>query len=428
MRIALASRQLATDPHSGIVRATLDLARGLHELGHRVHVLSWAVHDSMGLPDGVAVHETGAGLRLERAAAVHATLARLWVTGELDVASVPLFGSEGAIAVHDPRFPTVVSCMSPATAFADVNPTWAASADGVESVALERDCVQAARHLHGLTQAALDRALQDYGGTPLTARVVPRGLRDRSGGVVGARGGGGGRVELLFVGRLERRKGVDVLLDAVGVLVGEGLDVALTLVGPDSAATETGSTYREAFLSEASAEVAARVQFAGPVSDARLHELLAGADVVVQPSRYESHGIVLVEAMMFGRPIVTTTGGGIPEVVERDGNALLAEPGDVASLVAALRTVVGSAELRGRLGARSRALFLERFELGSVARAMADVFAEAVEVHAARPPAPSPAGMLTVTLDERAALAEHEAAGWRARAQARRFARLRRRS
>ena len=78
------------------------------------------------------------------------------------------------------------------------------------------------------------------------------------------------------------------------------------------------------------------------------------------------------------------------------------------------------------MGARSRALYLEHFELGAVFRAMADLFMEAVDVHAARPPEPSAAGMLAVVLEERAAEAEHERGEWARRAQSRRFAGLRR--
>ena len=72
---------------------------------------------------------------------------------------------------------------------------------------------------------------------------------------MGGTSGGSGRVELLFVGRLERREAVDVLLDAMRVLVAAGHDVALTLVGPDSAATETDLTYRASFLADAPPEV-----------------------------------------------------------------------------------------------------------------------------------------------------------------------------
>jgi hypothetical protein len=103
---------------------------------------------------------------------------------------------------------------------------------------------------------------------------------------------------------------------------------------------------------------------------------------------------------MYGKPIVTTAGGGIPAVVERGGNALLAEPGDAASLTRALRAVVGSEELRRRLGARSRALYLERSQIAVVAEAMSELLAEAVRAHAAHPPEPSVAGWLAAAVPQ----------------------------
>ncbi|HEY8770751.1 MAG TPA: glycosyltransferase family 4 protein, partial [Thermoleophilaceae bacterium] len=186
---------------------------------------------------------------------------------------------------------------------------------------------------------------------------------------------------------------MDVLPEAVSALIEEGHDVTLDLAGPDTPHTESDRTYREAFEAGAPAAVAERVSFAGPVADERLHELYAAADVVCQPSRYESHGIVLVEAMMFGKAIVTSLAGGIPEVVEDGGNALLAEPGDGASLANALRIAVESEELRRRLAARSRELFLERFEIGVVARAMSRLLEDAIRPHEARPADPSPTAL-----------------------------------
>jgi glycogen(starch) synthase len=399
VRIALVSRQLAYDGNSGIVRATRDLARALHEAGHAVHVLAQDVEHPLDLPADIVVHDTAGGTPVERAVAVHETLARLHAAGELDVASAPLWGCEAALAVHDPAFPTVVSCMTTTTTMAAINPHWGATEEARDLIRLEAAYLRGARHLHGLTRAALDQALADYGGAPLTSAVLPRGLRDRA-PVQGRAAAREGPVRLLFVGRLERRKGVDRLLEAVRVLIAEGHDVQLTLVGPDMHAMEGRAPYRET--------AGERVTFTGQLPDGTLHELLAAADVVCQPSRYESHGIVLVEAMMFGKAIVTTSAGGIPEVVERDGNALLAEPDDTRSLVHALRAVVTSGPLRERLARRSRALYVEQFEVGVVAAAMAELFEAAIRAHAAAPPASPPATLLDALFAERAA--------WRRRA------------
>src|SRR5204862_4947730 len=143
---------------------------------------------------------------------------------------------------------------------------------------------------------------------------------------------------------------------------GEEMRFSLVLVGPDSEDTDTGEPYRLRFEREPGRDraLAGRVHFAGAVTDEELHRLYGRADVVCAPSRFESHGVVLVEAMMHGRPIVTSDAGGVPEVVEEGGNALLAQPGDPDSLAECLRRVVGDPELRRRLGGRSRALFEER--------------------------------------------------------------------
>jgi glycosyltransferase involved in cell wall biosynthesis len=407
VRIALVSRQLGADRHSGIVRGTVDMARGLADAGHEVHAIAEAGTGELDLPDAVRVHRAPGGPALARAAAVHATLAHLHARGELDVALVPLWGGEGLLATRDPRFPTVVTCMTTARTLAEIDPEWGARADALKALRLERACMQAARHVHGLTEPSLCKALADYGAAPLTRGVVPRGLRDRAAAPApGPRDGAatpaavraGAPVEVLFVGRREPRKGVDVLLAAVSALLGDGLDIALTVVGRQMRAREPRPAAGDS-----------RIRFLGPVSEARLSELYAAADVVCQPARYESQGIVLVEAMMFGKPIVTTSAGGIPAVVEDGGNALLAEPGDAASLARSLRSVVESAPLRRRMAARSRELFLERFEIGSVTGAMVCLLEEAVAAHAETAPERSEA-ILVTALEERAVAAERELA------------------
>jgi glycosyltransferase involved in cell wall biosynthesis len=386
VRIALVSRAVATLPHSGLSRATGELAAGLAALGHDVHLLA-ELPETLATPAGVRLHDVSGGRPLAWAAAAHAELARI---DALDVVSVPLWGSEGIFATRDPRWPTVVSCMTSATTLAELEPGWTDAPGHREAIRLERLALAGARHLHGLTRAVLEKTIADYGVTPLTAGVVGRGLRDRAAGVAPP-GEHGGPVELLFVGRIEPRKGADVLLDAVRALLAEGVDLRLTIVAPGAAADGDE-----------------RIRVEGPVSEARLHELYTGADIVCQPARYESHGVVLVEGMMYARPLVTTTAGGIPEVVEAGGNALLARPGDVRSLAAALRTLAGSAALRRRMGARSRALYGARFESIAVARAMAALLADAIAAHAAVPPDAGAGVALARELARALEAAEHE--------------------
>jgi glycosyltransferase involved in cell wall biosynthesis len=98
------------------------------------------------------------------------------------------------------------------------------------------------------------------------------------------------------------------------------------------------------------------------VTTQRIVELYAEAELAAVPSLYEGFSLPAVEAMACGVPIVSTTGGALPEVVGRDGDtALLVPPGDASALATAVLRALGDPALRARLGAAGRDRILERF-------------------------------------------------------------------
>jgi glycogen synthase len=400
--MCLVSRALSPAAHSGVARATRELASGLAGRGHSVHVITRSVDAAADTGGGPTVHAIAAPApaaeveapvldHLAHAAAVHRAVAVVHEREGVDVVVAPLWGCEGAVCMLDDRFPTVVSCMTSMTTIHELRGDGDPTEEVAQLIALERATMTRARYAHGLTRAALAKTLADYGAEPRETEVVGRGLADRAGPDRPTPGRAGAPPAVLFVGRLERRKGVPVLLDAARRLAAEGVAFSLVLAGPDSDDTETGEPYRAAFERDAVRDpsLAARVTFTGAVSDAELDDLYRRADLVCVPSRYESHGIVLVEAMMFGKPIVACATGGVPEVVEESGNALLAEPGDAGSLAGELRRLVEDAELRRRFGSRSRALYEERFDPAAVSSAMERFLRRVGAVHARAPAAPA---------------------------------------
>ena len=151
---------------------------------------------------------------------------------------------------------------------------------------------------------------------------------------------------LLFLGRLETEKGVFVLVEALArltllypqlraVLAGEG-----DLAGVHKAALDAG--------------VAGRIELPGWVDGDAKARLLARAGIFVLPSRFEGLPMALLEAQAAGLPVVATRVGGIPQVVTDDDNGRLAEPDDVASLVAALGPLLDDPTRASRMGARGR--------------------------------------------------------------------------
>jgi len=95
--------------------------------------------------------------------------------------------------------------------------------------------------------------------------------------------------------------------------------------------------------------------------------LLAAADVFCMPSLWEGLPLAVLEAMFAGKPIIASGVSGIPEAITSGTHGLLTPPGDIGALADALRSVLGSAELRARLGAAARARAKAEFAIGVMA-------------------------------------------------------------
>ncbi len=152
-----------------------------------------------------------------------------------------------------------------------------------------------------------------------------------------------GTANLLFVGRLEPRKGLLPLLKAYRILRKGGCDCRLLLVG-------SGPQEREARRYVMTRRLMG-VEFLGRVSDAEKVQLFRTADVFVSPATgRESFGIVLLEAMAAGTPIVCSDIHGYKGVVKRGEQALLVPPGDSKALADAIGRLLADPGARARMG------------------------------------------------------------------------------
>jgi phosphatidylinositol alpha-mannosyltransferase len=151
--------------------------------------------------------------------------------------------------------------------------------------------------------------------------------------------------KLLFVGRLEPRKGFPIAVQAFGRIAREYPDLRLIVVGdgPDRhAALELAPDLRD------------RVHMMGRVSDAALPTFHQASDLFISPATgQESFGIVLVEAMAAGLPIVASDIPGYREVARDGVEALLVAPADPAALAEGVRTLLDRPALAQALGARA---------------------------------------------------------------------------
>jgi glycosyltransferase involved in cell wall biosynthesis len=172
-------------------------------------------------------------------------------------------------------------------------------------------------------------------------------------------------------------KGLLPLVEAVAKLRTERPEAHLVVVGRLRADSPAAAAIERLQLSGA-------VTFEAAVSNDRMVELYAEASVAVVPSLYEGFSLPAVEAMACGVPLVTTTGGALPEVVGEDGvTGMLVPPGDPGALAQAINTIMAEPELAARLSVAGRRRVLERFTWQACAAATADSYRWAIEHHRA---------------------------------------------
>jgi phosphatidylinositol alpha-mannosyltransferase len=147
---------------------------------------------------------------------------------------------------------------------------------------------------------------------------------------------------ILFVGRMEPRKGLIHLLRAFRKLQRDGVRARLLLVG-------TGPGEREARRYVLTRQLD-DVEFLGRVSEAQKAQLFKTADIYVSPATgRESFGIVLLEAMSAGAPIICSDIHGYRGVVRRERDGILVEPGNADALAASIRRLIDDPALRAQL-------------------------------------------------------------------------------
>jgi glycosyltransferase involved in cell wall biosynthesis len=190
---------------------------------------------------------------------------------------------------------------------------------------------------------------------------------------------------VLFVGRLTPHKGVDRLVEAVP----EGAQLRVVgSAGHDPAPPESG--YPELLRRLATRR---RVEFLGAVPDSDLPALYRGARVLALPSVHvtcygqrvavsELLGLVAIEAMASGTPVVASRLGGLPEVVEHGVTGFLVEPGNVDELRVRLAEVLGDRRLAEQLGRNARERVVETFTWEACAERCLAAYSELVETGA----------------------------------------------
>jgi glycosyltransferase involved in cell wall biosynthesis len=176
------------------------------------------------------------------------------------------------------------------------------------------------------------------------------------------------KTRVLFVGRLEERKGIDTIIAALPAIMESGAVDSFDIVGDDQLPDGDGVTYRQIIERRFGSELwFDKIHLHGHVDQDQLDQFYSNCSIFIAPSKYESFGLIYLEAMRFSKPCIGTTAGGIPEVVANNVTGILIEPGNSEELAQAVLKLCENSALRRKFGNAGRQRFLDSFTVGRFA-------------------------------------------------------------
>ena len=242
---------------------------------------------------------------------------------------------------------------------------------------LERDQARRSNALLAPSHAIADRVARDWALDRAEIEVIPNPI---DGAAVRSAADASPAVPLperfiLFIGRIERRKGVDELAHALPAALRDDPDIHAVFVGRDAGASGGGVA---SSLTGLAASFPGRVHLLGELPREQALAVVARATIVALPSHWEAFGFVALEAMALGRPVVATSGSGIAEIVEDGDSGWLVPPRDTRALAETLAARLADPEGLRRAGEAARAR-AELFEADRLAPLLVDVYTRAAE-------------------------------------------------
>jgi len=393
LHVCLLAPEYPPESQNGIGRVVQGLAIGLAARGHLVRVLtSTSGYPTADLEERVWVHRIPIAHHdppgsphvpqpvWDFSATMLQECKRIDARRAIDIVHAPSWDSSAVAVELDGRFRVVIGMYRPPPTMTDVEPHFATEFEDHDQglntmVDLERWTFQHADGVLASSTSVLEEVAQRYnvsfGDTPTA--LVSHGLPELSSSVTPVTWPG--KVNALFVGRLDAREGIDTLLGCVPRVAERFPDAVFTIVGDTSPLNQNDITFRQSF-EDAAPHWRGRVQFAGIVDDRFLRRLYAGCDLVVVPSRVDSFGLAAIESMMFAKPVVAAGVGALRSIVIDGETGSLVSPGDTDALCDALGSLVSSEELRERMGRAGRRRYEQQHSLQAISKGVEAFFRE----------------------------------------------------
>jgi glycosyltransferase involved in cell wall biosynthesis len=398
LRLALLSMAYPPEQYEGVGRLTNLMAQGLFELGHSVHVVTHGAGESASFYDGAYVHRIPFRRdRYERyrlfprlynvlnySHEVYEKVRQLHLNDGIQLVDSPLWQVDGLVTAVSGTLPVVVRLVTAAKQIAGIQQEMSHDARLLGD--MEKLLIQRAAHLLPNTEATFSAVREVYGVDtgPEDYTIVPYGIvpAPEDAARPFPAEAPPETLSVLYVGRLEKRKGIADLFAAIPRVLAQIPNVHFTIVGADNSRQDGfqerhGLNY-QAYFEQKYAKYAPQVTFAGAVSDEELQQHYQQCDLFVAPSLYESFGLIYLEAMNYAKPVVGCNAGGVPEVVNHGQDGLLVEPSSPEQLADALVTLLQSPAKLREMGLAGRQHLLEEYTHVAMASRFASVYRKVI--------------------------------------------------
>lgn len=177
---------------------------------------------------------------------------------------------------------------------------------------------------------------------------------------------------ILYVGRLHKEKGVEYLVDAFKTIKQWHPDVVLVIVGKGSEKESLVFQAKKLSLQQS-------ILFMDYLPHEMLPELYNSCDILTSPSIVEPFGMVLIEAMACGKPVVGSKVGGIKDIIDDGENGFLVEPGRPDQLAEKIHLILSDKKMQKRFGTKAREKVEDNYSYQAVAKKAMSIYEQALE-------------------------------------------------
>lgn len=395
LNICYLTNEYYPDIRGGIGKFVYILARETAKFGHQVHVITLTRDniESVNFEENVWVHRIGVNKypkslleydtvndnfnenRMNTLYSHYEEILKINKKCKVDIVQTPIWDSLGFYALFDSRFNLVVTLhTSMKTIFEGV---YHINEEVEFHIEVEEYLLNKSKFIVSNSKA-IEKQYNQYYNDACEGKtfLIPHGLEDMKKFVKNNKklSDNSDNIEILFVGRLEYRKGIDIIFECVPYICKKHNNVIFRFCGDNTInMPNSEKNYKDYFLSKYN-EFSERVIFEGYISDEEIIDRYSNCDIFIAPSRFESFGLIFLEAMIFSKPVIGTNIGGIPEVVENGVSGILIENENSEDLKNALIKLIENKDIRENMGKNGRRIYEEKFTAEIMANKFIDYY------------------------------------------------------